>query len=58
MEKFVHPLVEDHAEQSPALNQIGSSAKSLLSGTEDLEQLPLDELFAVFEPDCFNWLQS
>lgn len=56
---FVHPLVEDQTEQPLYPDQAARGTNSLIPVTEeDMEQLPLEELFAHIEPDCLNWLQS
>ncbi|KAJ5368409.1 uncharacterized protein N7496_008169 [Penicillium cataractarum] len=50
---FVHPLVDEQSEQ-PVLSDI--TAASAFPGVEELEQLPMSELFTQFSSNDLNWL--
>lgn len=50
---FVHPLVDEQSEQ-PVLSGITSA--SAFPGVEELEQLPMSELFTQFSSNDLNWL--
>ncbi|KAE8416583.1 hypothetical protein BDV36DRAFT_310045 [Aspergillus pseudocaelatus] len=55
---FVHPLLDEQAEQPHPPNPAGNAMHSFPPSPEDLEQVCLDEIFAHFPRDEFYWLQS
>lgn len=54
---FVHPLVESQADQPSLPDNITNSASSIFPSLEDMEQFPVDEVFAHFAPDDLDWFR-
>ncbi|KAB8208572.1 hypothetical protein BDV34DRAFT_189838 [Aspergillus parasiticus] len=55
---FVHPLLDEQAEQPHPPNPAGNAMYSSLPSPDDLEQVCLDEIFGHFPRDEFYWLQG
>ncbi|KAB8255651.1 hypothetical protein BDV32DRAFT_154063 [Aspergillus pseudonomiae] len=56
--QFVHPLLDEQAEQSNPPNPAGNAMYSFPPSPEDLEQVCLDEILAHFPREEFYWLEG
>ncbi|KAE8375415.1 hypothetical protein BDV26DRAFT_14948 [Aspergillus bertholletiae] len=56
--QFVHPLLDEQTEQQHPPNPAGDAMYSFVPNPEGLEQVCLDEIFAHFPRDEFDWLQG
>lgn len=55
---FVHPLVEDEAEQPVPSDHLTVATEPLLANPETLEQLSMVDLCSQLLPDDFDWLPT